>query len=393
MTTSDDLPQWRDYLATLAEADSVLELLADPSDPLHRQEVYRLLFQSVASGYISAFAEPDTPDFVPLVNTAFNSVGANPDFVYAYARIDGTGCYRLSGFRGSGLFLLFDFNAGGLGAMDELGPSVGVVDADTLEIGADGAFDVLLSAERPAGYDGDWARLDPRATTINIRQAAYNWGAASEARIAIERVDRPARSPRLDAAEIAHRLQRLVIHPRRYAAFALQYGKGQRERGVINKLEHDDWAGRGGLAGQHYYQGIFRVKPDEALILETEVPERVRYWNVQLNDPHWNTIDWVNHQNSLNAAQAKLDPDGRFRAVIALSDPGVPNWLDTGGHQEGSLMLRWTEASSGPAPSLTLVPLADVRAHLPAATATVTPEARKESLRRRRRDAQLRRRW
>jgi hypothetical protein len=393
MTTSDDLPQWRDYLAMLADADSVVELLAEPADPLRRQEVNRLLFQSLASGYLSAFAEPDTPDFVPLVNSAFNSVGTNPDFVYAYARIDGTGRYRLSGMRGSGLFLLFDFNAGGLGAMDELGPSVGMLDADTLAIGLDGGFEVLLSAERPAGYEGDWFRLDPGATTINIRQAAYDWGAAAEARIAIERLDRPARPPRLDAAEIAHRLTRLAAHPRRYAAFALQYGKGQRARGVVNALEHDDWAGRGGLAGQHYYQGIFRIKPHEALILETEVPERVRYWNVQLNDPHWNTIDWFNHQSSLNGGQAKLDPDGKFRAVIAMADPGVPNWLDTGGHEEGSLMLRWTEASSGPAPSLRLAPLADVRAHLPATTETVTPEMRRDSLRRRRRDAQLRRRW
>src|SRR3546814_4429350 len=43
-----------------------------------------------------------------------------------------------------------------------------------------------------------------------------------------------------------------------------------------------------GLADQHYYQGIFRLQPGKALILETELPERVRYWNIQLNDPLWN---------------------------------------------------------------------------------------------------------
>src|SRR3546814_18084422 len=44
-------------------------------------------------------------------------------FVYAYTQIDGTGSYRLSGTRGDALFLLFDFAAGGLGALEELGPS------------------------------------------------------------------------------------------------------------------------------------------------------------------------------------------------------------------------------------------------------------------------------
>src|SRR3546814_1681073 len=70
-------------------------------------------------------------------------------FVYAYTQIDGTGSYRLSGTRGDALFLLFDFAAGGLGALEELGPSVGLLDADTLNIAADGSFDVLLSGESP----------------------------------------------------------------------------------------------------------------------------------------------------------------------------------------------------------------------------------------------------
>lgn len=389
----DALPRWKDYLATLADADQIVDLLADPGSAAARQEAYRLLFLSLASGYLSAFADPDAPDFVPLVNSHFNSVGVNPDFVYAYAPIDGRGSYRLSGYRGDGLFLLFDFAAGGLGVLDALGPSVGVLDADTLTIAADGAFEVLLSAERPAEHRGDWFRLDPSANTINVRQASYDWGGGNEARLTIERIDRPPASPPLDAAEIARRLGMLAAYPRRYGSFALGYPKGQRERGLVNRLEHDDWAGRGGLAGQHYYQGIFRLEPGEALVIETEVPERVRYWNIQLNDAYWNTIDWINHQSSLNARQAVLDEDGRFRAVISVDDPGVPNWLDPAGRSEGSLMLRWTEASSGPEPRLSLVPFSSIREVLPATTPIVSPHARAEALRLRRRGAQLRRRW
>jgi hypothetical protein len=391
--TSEPFPQWRDYLAILADAEPVLDKLADPAAPLARQEAYRLLFLSLASGFGSTFVDPDLPDFVPTVSNVMNSVGTNPDFIYGYTQIDGTGTYRLSGDRGGSLFLLFDFAAGGLGVTDILGPSVGCLDIDRFPVSPDGGFDVLLSAEQPAGYDGNWFPLDPRAKTAVYRQAAYDWSAFREARIAIERLDRPIRPHRLEAAEIARRLELLAGYPRRYAGFALDYGKGQRERGLINKLEHDDWAGRGGLAGQHYYQGIFRVGPGEALIVETELPERVRYWNIQLNDPLWNTIDWFNHQSSLNGGQAVLDADGRFRAVVSQQDPGIPNWLDPGGYEEGSLMLRWTEASSGPAPTLTVVPLAELRAHLPPATPVVTPDTRQTNLRNRRRSAQLRRRW
>ncbi len=117
---------------------------------------------SLASGVAGTFADPDLPDFVPSVSSVLNILGTNPDFIYAYTRIDGTGSYRLSGERGDGLFLLFDFAAGGLGVNDKLGPSVGTLDIDACTI-TDGCFDVLLSAERPIGHGGDWFHLDPRA--------------------------------------------------------------------------------------------------------------------------------------------------------------------------------------------------------------------------------------
>jgi len=393
MTISDDtLPSWGDYLNALSEAESVLASLSDPADPVQQQEAYRLLFLSLASGFLTTFVDPDHPDFVPAVSNLLNSVGTNPDFIYASASIDGRGVYRLTGERGEGLFLLFDLGAGGLGVTEELGPSTGLIDIDEFQL-VDGRFDIILSAEKPAGYDGDWYQLDPSTVSCSVRQASYDWGAGREARFAIERVDAPMRPTPLAAAEVARRMMLLARFPQRFASFALRYCKGQRERGLVNQLEHDDWAGRGGLKGQHYYQGIFRLEPGKVLVLDTELPDRVRYWNVQLNDRHWNSIDWVNHQSSLNGGQARIDPDGRFRAVIALEDPGVPNWLDPGGQQEGSLMLRWTQASSGPAPELTLVPLEKLAAHLHPDTPQVSAQDRDAALRARRRGAQMRRRW
>lgn len=377
----------------MASADSVLDRLTDPADPQARAEAHRLLFAALATGYQTAFADADQPDFVPSVSNVLNTVGVNPDFIYGAARIDGSGIYRLSGQRGDGVFIFIDLVAGGLGPMEQLGPSVGMIDLDACTLGPGGAFDILVSGERPDGHTGDWFPLDPRAVTIGLRHAYYNWGVGRELRIAIERVDRPVGGAPMPAAEIVHRLDRLSAFVERYAGFALGYGQRQRAQGFINSLEYDDWAGRGGVAGQHYYQGIFRLEAGQAMIIDTAMPDQVRYWNVQLNDPLWNTIDWINHQSSLNGGQAVLDSDGRFRAVIAIDDPGVPNWLDPAGWLEGSLMLRWTGASSGPEPVLKIVPAAGIRAHLPSDTPVVTPEQRDEALRRRRRGAQWRRRW
>ena len=289
--------------------------------------------------------------------------------------------------------MLIDFTAGGLGVLDRLGPSVGFIDLDTLSIGADGDFDVLLSSERPESYLGDWFQLNPSTKTATFRKAYYHWGNGNETRLAIERLDCTFPSKRLDANEISRRLTLLVEYVSRYTQFILGYGAKQRSLGFVNRLEHDDWAGKGGGSGQHYYQGIYDLLPGEVLIVETDVPDKVRYWNIQVNDPIWNTIDWFTHQSSLNGSQAMIDDDGKFRAVISPVDPGVPNWLDTGGHFQGSLMLRWMAASSGPEPIVTIVSFSEVRNHLPDTTPVVTAQQRSEILRQRNISAQLRRRW
>lgn len=108
---------------------------------------------------------------------------------------------------------------------------------------------------------------------------------------------------------------------------------------------------------------------------------------------NWTGLDWINRQTSLNGHQARLDKDGKFRAVISATDPGVPNWLYTIGYQQGTFFGRWKECSSTPTPTITKVKLAEVRNYLPADTPIVTAQARDAAIRMRRKGAQLRRRW
>jgi hypothetical protein len=149
----------------------------------------------------------------------------------------------------------------------------------------------------------------------------------------------------------------------------------------------------GGLPKQAYYDGMHEITDDEALILETELPKECRYWQILVGDDRFCTVDWVNRQSSLNDFQARLDSDGKFRAVISRHDPGVPNWLDKADYPWGILQMRWNHASDWPDPTVVKVPLAEVRDHLPADTPVVTPDERDEQLRARREGALLRRLW
>ena len=102
-------------------------------------------------------------------------------------------------------------------------------------------------------------------------------------------------------------------------------------------------------AQQHQAAGTcyYRVAPDEALVIEVPVP-RAKYWSIDLCNFWLESLDYANHQSSLNGHQAVVDPDGVFRAVVAHDDPGVPNWLDPVGHGEGSMIYRWNLAETTP---------------------------------------------
>ena len=150
----------------------------------------------------------------------------------------------------------------------------------------------------------------------------------------------------------------------------------------------------GGLPKQAYYDGIHEIDDDEALIIETALPKKCRYWQVLVADDRFCTVDWVNRQSSLNDAQAHIDSDGRFRAVISRLDPGVPNWLDKADYPWGIIQMRWNLASDYPDPTMTEGAVRrGARSTCPTDTPVVTPAERREQLRARREGAQLRRIW
>ena len=156
----------------------------------------------------------------------------------------------------------------------------------------------------------------------------------------------------------------------------------------INKFELQNLVGF-----QTYWPAAFEFSPGEALIVETELPEKRPYWNLQLNDPYFNAIEYVYRLSSTNGHFAKVSSDGRFRAVVALDDPGVPNWLDTAGYTEGTLWGRWFDCSSMPLPTIKRVPFDKIRSYLPKDTPQVTPQERQDEIRARARACQRRRRW
>jgi hypothetical protein len=135
---------------------------------------------------------------------------------------------------------------------------------------------------------------------------------------------------------------------------------------------------QGGFPGQALAVGNFHLQSDEALIVK--VPEvDAGYGSVQLNNVFGATLPGTLAQTTLNDTQAFHDSDGYTYYVVSGTNPGVANWLDTGGASAGDVMARYqnlTEDDDPTGQSVTteVVSIDDVRDHLPDDTPTVTPE-------------------
>jgi hypothetical protein len=387
------LPTWADQMDDLKAVGQELLLKAERNDTeAHRQEMYRYVLGAVSNGYLNYVnADPSRPTFTPLWNYAYNYGGPNPDYAYMFTPVDPKGVYRISGFRGTSRFVEItqqasDFTQPLIGK----GPSP-TNDLDQLHLGKDGYFSVMLSAEKPAGYDGDWWPLAPTTAGLLMRKASYDWKGEVDPRIAIDRLDE---TPPLTPEQMAARFSNLKAWVATIIEYDINLTRYYREHHGVNTIKKSELMAKSDpFKGQIYLDGAFQIADDEALILETPVPKVCRYWQILLADNRFATVDWVNHQSSLNGYQARLDADGRFRAVIAAKDPGVPNWLDTGGETWGIIQMRWNRCSDAPEPVVKKVALKDVRNFLPPDTPVVTPAQRKDQLRSRREAAQLRQLW
>jgi hypothetical protein len=393
-----ELPSWADQMKALERVGDnlIATWRPDGATEAERQDMYKLALSILSCGYLCrVYTDARRPAFMPLWNFAFNQGGPDPDYVYSTTEVDPAGVYRISGYRGTTRFVeitqqSFDMmNPHDMGAG---GPVPATHDLDDLELGDDGRFSVVLSAERPAGHRGDWWQLDARTRRLLMRKCSCDWNRDIDARVAINRLDVGGADMTPD--EIARRFSDMAAWVEGMIGFDMQLVRYYREHhGVNTFLRSTKVDSMGGLPKQAYYDGIHEIDDDEALILETELPEECRYWQALVADDRFCTVDWVNRQSSLNDSQAHIDSDGKFRAVISRQDPGVPNWLDKADYPWGVIQMRWNRASEYPDPTIKKVPVADVRQHLPADTPVITPAERQEQLRTRREGAQLRSIW
>lgn len=349
-------------------------------------DVYVTLLGALMDTYLNRVSgDAEHPTFVPCCGYHQHLGSPNPDTVYRRAPVDDTATYRLTGERGTAWQVT-------IMPFTEMMQGFTPFDLSDVAREPDGRFDVLVSRERPAGYDGDWWPLEPGTASLWIRSVSDQWGLERDPRIAITRVGTSSRArPTGDATR--RRLAALGFMVERIVEYGMRHVDELVEDGFVNRLKTVDYGASGAMPLQHYHEGVFQLADDEALVVEARLPTGADYFSWSLTDRMLVTLDWTHAQTSLNRSQAAVDAGGVLRVVVSATDPSVANWMDTTGYRTGVVQCR--EIGSVEVPDLTahVVPLAALRDHLPPDTVYVTPEEREHALLTRRTGFQLRSLW
>jgi hypothetical protein len=384
---SDPTTDGRASRTAASSFDPILELLqtaesaaGNGSSSPRLQEAYRAqVLMILSAAYVEVFGtDVESPDWVPYIPYYLARAAPNPDTVYGFAPIDSRGTYRIYGEKGTETIAAITFRKGGAHLGQRCTARVGEIDFQSVEADAAGRFSFVLSAQRPP-HAGQWFELHPETTCLMLRRVTKD-ASQRDGVCGIERLDRPRARLALTAEQLQERMMNVARYTASQNEFLLGYLERLRQLGARERFVLDDQSGHGGLIVQSHYFHMFSIETDEALILESNLPKLCRYWSIQVMNPFASTIDYVLHQSSLNDRQAQVDADGKVRMVLALSDPGVANWLDTGGWTEGGIQWRWNEVDTSPHPSVTRIKLRDLWRHLPAHTARVDSAARAASL-------------
>ncbi|MBV6510150.1 MAG: hypothetical protein JJLCMIEE_03270 [Acidimicrobiales bacterium] len=352
---------WDDFCDGLRAAGSAVLAGPVPEDPLDRAEGWRYLTRLLRASlnFFLEVPDPEAPAFTRAVDETIKMGMDNPDNVYLAAPVKGDLTYRLTGTRGTVHYLGFGSQAGGYAKTGSL-DTTGYLDASDLVLGPDGRFEIIASTDRPPGAD-NWLPMSPETRMIQVRQTRVDHDDETLAQVKIERIDgpanpRPVTPERIDKAlgEVA---AFVALTSQMFASWTEDF---RRHPNTLPRFDPDKALAAGGDPNIAYYHGWFELAPDEALVIDLD-PPACDYWNVQLANYWLESLDYRYHPVHLNQGTAEYQPDGTVRVVVAGSDPGVPNWLDTCGHRHGTMCVRWIGATEHPQPRTSVVKLSELQ--------------------------------
>jgi hypothetical protein len=337
MTTPSESPAaaHAEFAETLAGAREAL-LASRPNRTAIDDADGELFMGGLIEGAMQfVLSDPARPAFIPWVSPTRRWMDNGRDSVYWMAPVDGTRRYRVSGRRGEECYLSFTLYSGDPGHPQhvvanwnhrDLAADVGDAYAFEIEPPADACYVISRQyfdrplVDRPGMFTIDV--LDAGIAAPDASALASRWRAATAF------------------------LSAMTAPPRSGGAPPAYVSTVPNVMGDPSVWTESEGGGRG-TPDQTYALGPYELAENEALEIDLLFPH-CAYASVALWNRFSQTVDRRFHCSTLNHREVTVDPDGHARIVVAHRDPGLPNWLDTGGRTRGTLFFRFLLAESAP---------------------------------------------
>lgn len=314
-------------------------------------------------------ADPARPFFHRHNDLVSQWGGPNADNTYIHCRIEPNRRYVVRGRMHSCEEFILAVRAGFMHR--PVWGTLAQLNASDLGIGPGDDFELHFGGDHPDAID-----LPDGAVMLSVREYYFDWKAEEPATFTIECLD-PEPGVPVDEAALERRLDESLNEMEESIEYWNQYLIENRADRTDNSFTANTVKVGKGLAVARYEFCFWDLGEGDALVIEFDEPD-ARYWAVQLYTMHtFELVDPFGAITSRNHTQTVISEDRRIRIVLAASDPGVANWLDTTGRRNGLCTLRWFWPNSDASPELStrLTSVADVGAEL-AGEKLVTAEER-----------------
>ncbi len=298
----------------------------------------------------------------------------NPDTIYRFVGVNTASSYVITGKFGDKMPADTNFSVlTGLNGTtaDNINGKDLVVDPDNK------TFSITVDSTPTAPGQTNHLYLPPGATLITTRNTLSDWTTQDPMSLSIQRVSGPPDSlfsqlggfafpgigplvagnqlltqlvsiiPPLPAPRLLQSVETAAIMlllgitgENQYMGVATNdavTGK-QKAPNVLSSPDHN----AAFLATQLQSAGYFQLADDEALVI-TINPGKARYFSVPVTNDWTITDNYWDQQTSLNIAQSVKNPDGTYTIVVSPTDPGVANWVSTGGLNQGTISIRFQD--------------------------------------------------
>ncbi len=311
----------------------------------------------------------------------------NPDTVYRLVPLDGQSDFVLHGRVGASPATIFE-----LSVLTSSWETIGHLTRADLAIEPGSRFRVHIGREPGAEAD-HFVRTSADAEMLLLRETLADWATEQPCRLSVES-RREGGGPR-DRDDEAY-LAEAVARVEKWFAESVRLTEGPLSRPANAFAQPVITNEHGKLVTMAYSIGHFHVSPGRGPGLRRSIRARRPMVTLPITNLWGTTGDRLARCASWNSSQAIADEDGRITCVLALTDPGVHNWLEPEGLERGFLFLRWAGLPADRAPerppavTSRLVRSEDLRAVLPRETRWVDAEERESIFAQRASDYQRR---